>query len=73
MIDTDTIGLCQIMQETLFNETVGQWEGCISWVDISFDHSSIIVCVEGNIKLSTMFPDIFTRAISLQIMTSSMC
>ena len=57
MIDTDTIGLCQIMQETLFNETVG----------------SIIFCVEGNIKLSTMFPDIFTRAISLEIMTSSMC
>jgi hypothetical protein len=73
MIDTDTIGLCQIMQETLFNETVGQGECHISWVDISFDYSSIIFCVEGNIKLSTMFPDIFTRAISLQIMTSSMC
>ena len=73
MIDTDINGFCQIMQVTLFNETVGQGEGCISWVDISFDYSSIIFCAEGNIKLSTMFPDIFTRAISLEIMTSSMC
>ena len=56
MIDTDTIGLCQIMQETLFNETVGQEESCISWVDISFDHSSIIVCVEGSIKLKHNVP-----------------
>jgi hypothetical protein len=56
MIDTDTIGLCQIMQETLFNETVGQEEGCISWVDISFDYSSIIFCVEGNIKLKHNVP-----------------
>jgi hypothetical protein len=55
MIDTDTIGLCQIMQETLFNETIGQ-EGCISWVDISFDNSSIIFCVEGNIKLKHNVP-----------------
>jgi hypothetical protein len=39
------------MQETLFNETVGQEEGWISWVNISFDYSSIIFCVEGNIKL----------------------
>jgi hypothetical protein len=36
MIDTDTIGLCQIMQETLFNETVHQEEGCISWVEKHF-------------------------------------
>jgi hypothetical protein len=36
MIDTDTIGLCQITQETLLNETVGQGECHISWVDISF-------------------------------------
>ena len=56
MIDTDTIGLWQIMQETLFNETVGQGEGCISWVDISFDYSSIIFCVEGNIKLKDNVP-----------------
>ena len=56
MIDTDTIGLCQIMQETLFNETVGQEEGWISWVDISFDYSSIIFCVEGNIKLKHNVP-----------------
>jgi hypothetical protein len=56
MIDTDTIGLCQIMQETLFNKTVGQGEGCISWVDISFDYSSIIFCVEGNIKLNHNVP-----------------
>ena len=55
MIDTDTIGFCQIMQETLF-ETVGQGEGCISWVDISFDYSSIIFCVEGNIKLNHNVP-----------------
>jgi hypothetical protein len=45
MIDTDTIGLCQIMPETLFNETVGQGECHISWVDISFDYSSIIFCL----------------------------
>jgi hypothetical protein len=57
MIDTDTIGLCQIMQVTLFNETVGQGEGCVSWVDISFDYSSIIlrnialVKISGNIVL----------------------
>ena len=51
MIDTHTIGLCQIMQDTLFNETVGQAEGCISWVDISFDYSSIIFFVEGKVKL----------------------
>jgi hypothetical protein len=44
MIDTDIIGICQIMQETLFNETVGQGERHISWVDISFDYSSIIFC-----------------------------
>ena len=56
MIDTDTIGLWQIMQETLFNETVGQEEGCISWVDISFDYSSIIFCVEGNIELKHNVP-----------------
>ena len=54
MIDTDTIGLCQIMQETLFNETVVQGEGCISWIDISFDH-----CVEGNIKLKHNVPIYF--------------
>jgi hypothetical protein len=56
MIDTDTIGLCQIMQETLFNEAIGQEEGCISWVDISFDYSSIIFCVEDNIKLKHNVP-----------------
>jgi peptide deformylase len=39
MIDTDINELCQIMQVTLFNETVGQGEGCISWVDISFEVS----------------------------------
>jgi hypothetical protein len=55
-IDTDTIGLCQIMQETLFNETVVQGEGCVSWIDISFDYSSIIFCVEGNIKLKHNVP-----------------
>ena len=56
MIDTDTIRLCQIMQETLFNEIVGQGEGCIFWVDISFDYSSIIFSVEGNIKLKHNVP-----------------
>ena len=56
MIDIDTIGLCQIMQETLFNETVGQGECHISWVDISFDCSSMIFCVEGNIELKHNVP-----------------
>jgi hypothetical protein len=56
MIDTDTIGLCQIMKVTLFNETVGQGEGCISWVDIYFNYSSIIFCVEGNIELKHNVP-----------------
>jgi hypothetical protein len=55
-IDTDTIGLSQIMEETLFNETVGEGEGCVSWIDISFDYSSIIFCVEGNIKLKHNIP-----------------
>ena len=59
MIDTDTIRLCQIMQETLFNETVGQEEDCISWVDISFDYSGIMFCVEGNIKLKHNVPIYF--------------
>jgi hypothetical protein len=56
MIDTDINGFCQIMQVTLFNETVGQGEGCISWVDISFDYSSIMFCVEGNIELKHNVP-----------------
>ena len=55
-IDTDTIGLSQIMEETLFNETVGEGEGCVSWIDISFDYSSIIFCVEVNIKLKHNIP-----------------
>jgi hypothetical protein len=46
----------QIMQVTLFNETVGQGEGCVSWVDISFDYSSIIFCAEGNIQLKHNVP-----------------
>jgi hypothetical protein len=42
MIDTDINGFCQIMQVTLFNETVGQGEGCISW--------SIFLFVKHNFK-----------------------
>jgi hypothetical protein len=34
----------------------GQEEGCISWVDISFDCSSMIFCVEGNIELKHNVP-----------------
>jgi hypothetical protein len=56
IIDTDTIELFQIMQVTLFNEIVGQGEGCVSWVDISFDYSSIIFCAEGNIQLKHNVP-----------------
>jgi hypothetical protein len=53
MLDTDTIGLCQIMQETLFNETVGQGEGCISWVDIkekvtAYGQNLILFCPVDN-------------------------
>jgi hypothetical protein len=44
------------MQVTLFNEIVGQGEGCVSWVDISFDYSSIIFCAEGNIQLKHNVP-----------------
>jgi hypothetical protein len=38
------------------NLIVGQGEGCISWVDISFDYSSIMFCVEGNIELKHNVP-----------------
>jgi hypothetical protein len=61
MIDTDTIGLCQITQKILF-ETVGQGEGSIFWVDISFDYSSIVFCVEGNIKLNHNVPWYFDNS-----------
>jgi hypothetical protein len=50
------MSIIQIMQETLFNETVGQEEGWISWVNISFDYSSIVFCIEGNIKLKYNIP-----------------